>query len=423
MSANKKINLIAVDMGYGHQRAVYPLLDLSNQELITLNNYPGIPGWEESYWLRNLKSYEIISRLKKIPLLGVGIFSLMDRFQRIDSFYPFRDLSKQSWQQKIFLQAIKRGLGKDLIAKLEQTKLPFVTSFFVAAYAAEYYNYSGDIYCLTCDADVSRAWGPLWPKTSRIKYFATTENVKTRLLMYGVKEGNIILTGFPLPKENIGPEKEVLLNDLSARLLRLDPKGLGIETYKQLIKINAGDETSKKITITFAVGGAGAQKEVASIILKKLAANFINGSLEINLVAGSRPEINQYFEEEIRKNRLDNLDNVRIIFAPEKMVYFEKFNRCLRTTDVLWTKPSELSFYCALGIPIIILPPVGSQEDFNRDWLLSVGAGIDCLPMNELEKWWPELLSSGRLAKAAYNGYSKAENMGTYNIEKFLFNK
>ena len=43
----KKINLIAADMGYGHQRAAYPLLDLGGNEIITINNYKGIPDWEK----------------------------------------------------------------------------------------------------------------------------------------------------------------------------------------------------------------------------------------------------------------------------------------------------------------------------------------------------------------------------------------
>ena len=46
--------------------------------------------------------------------------------------------------------------------------------------------------------------------------------------------------------------------------------------------------------------------------------------------------------------------------------YFNTFNETLRETDILWTKPSELSFYAGLGIPIIIAPTIGSLEDFNK---------------------------------------------------------
>jgi len=89
---DKKIHLVAADMGYGHQRAAFPLFDLSGGEIITINNYPGIPEKERDYWLKSLKSYEKISRLKKVPLLGKAVFSLMDAFQKIKPFYPFRDL-------------------------------------------------------------------------------------------------------------------------------------------------------------------------------------------------------------------------------------------------------------------------------------------------------------------------------------------
>ena len=99
---NKKINLIAADMGYGHQRAAYPLSDLAAGEILNLNNYEGIPVWEKEYWIGHLKSYEKISRFKKIPLLGPVVFSIMDYFQRIRPLYPFRDLSRSTFQQKYF---------------------------------------------------------------------------------------------------------------------------------------------------------------------------------------------------------------------------------------------------------------------------------------------------------------------------------
>ena len=70
--SNAKINLIAADMGYGHQRAAYPLLDIAfENKIISINNYEGISTWEEKYWKNSLKSYEKISRLKKFHLLVI----------------------------------------------------------------------------------------------------------------------------------------------------------------------------------------------------------------------------------------------------------------------------------------------------------------------------------------------------------------
>ena len=68
---------------------------------------------------------------------------------------------------------------------------------------AEFFEYPGKIFCVICDTDIARAWAPLEPKKSKIKYFAPTERVVERLKLYGVKPENIFLTGYPLPLENV----------------------------------------------------------------------------------------------------------------------------------------------------------------------------------------------------------------------------
>lgn len=423
---SKRINLIAADMGYGHQRAAYPLLWLGGGEIITINNYKGIPDWEKNYWINNLGAYEKISRFKKIPILGHFVFQLMDNFQKIQTFYPFRDLSRQTTQQKIFFRAIKSGLGKHLIEKLNVRALPIVTTFFVAAYIAEYHQYKGDIYCLVCDTDASRAWAPLNPKKSRTKFLLPSEKVKERFLMYGVKPENIIVTGFPLPKENVGEKKDIVESDLARRVKALDAKGIYQEHYSSLLEkvvVNFSKKKKTSVTLTFAVGGAGAQKEIGAIILNKLLLKIKSGELKLNLVAGNRLDVKNYFYEQIKLCGVKEGEGVSMIYAKNKISYFEKFNDCLHKTDILWTKPSELSFYSALGLPIIMSSPVGSQEDFNREWLISTGAGVDSLDPEFVDEWLPDLLDSGRLAHAAMDAYLNAEQMGTYNIEKIITDK
>lgn len=421
--SNQKINLVAADMGYGHQRAAYPLMDIAlDNTIITINNYDGVPKWEQKYWINSLKSYEQISRLKKIPLLGDLIFWVMDAFQKIQPFYPYRDLSEPTIQERFFYRVVKKGLGQDLVEKLSKNNLPFLTTFFVAAYFAEYHNFPGQIYCVICDTDASRAWANLNSKETKVIYLLPSEKVRERFLMYGVNAKNLLVTGFPLPKENIGEHQEILKKDLAVRLHRLDPRASYHERYSSLINSYLPEEiiVNRPLTITYAVGGAGAQKEFGLIILEKLKNKILSGELAVNLVAGNRPEIKSYFENGIRDLKLE-VNNVKIIFAEDKISYFKKFNQALRTTDILWTKPSELSFYCGLGLPIIMSEPVGSQEDFNREWLINIGAGIDSYNPEYVNEWLPDLLESGRLARAAMDGFLNAENMGAYNIDK-LFN-
>ena len=100
--------------------------------------------------------------------------------------------------------------------------------------------------------------------------------------------------------------------------------------------------------------------------------------------------------------------------------YFKIFNEALRETDVLWTKPSELSFYAGLGIPIIIAPTIGSQEDFNKRWLLHVGAGVTQENLKYTDQWFYDSLNAGDLAEMAMQGFMEIEKMGAYNIEKII---
>ena len=111
---------------------------------------------------------------------------------------------------------------------------------------------------------------------------------------------------------------------------------------------------------------------------------------------------------------------IEIIFGDNIEDYFRKFNLALRKTDILWTKPSELSFFAALGLPIIIAPPVGSQEEFNRRWLQKSGFGIQQENPNYINEWLFDWLDKGYLAEAAMQGFVEGESLGTINIEKII---
>lgn len=420
---NNKFYLVAADMGYGHQRAAYPLLEMSQGGIINLNDYLEIDAWEKAYWKNSQKTYEKISYFKRIPFFGELVFKAMDYFQRIEDFYPRRDLSELTLQQKIFFKAVKKGVGKKLINKLNQEPLPLVTTFFVAAYCAEYYHYQGPIYCIVCDADISRAWAPIDPKTSKIVYLCPNERVAQRLLQYGVVKDRIKVTGFPLPSENIGLDGVFLNEDLKRRIASLDPSLSFRKKYHGVIKSDFFDQlgSGQSVSLTFAVGGAGAQRELGVLILAKLQNYLRSGKLNLNLVAGSRQDVNEYFQKNISSLKLDGLNNIKIIYHPQKMEYFRLFNQCLRYTDILWTKPSELSFYAGLGLPIIMSEPVGAQEKFNREWLIGIGAGLDSLDPLFVDEWLFDWLEDGRLARASLNGYLNAGHGGVINMEREIF--
>jgi len=417
--------IIAVDMGYGHQRTAFPLRDLSANEIINANHYEGIPEKDRLIWETSRKFYEFISNTKRIPLIGNFAFSLFDKFQRILSYYPKRDLSKPNNNLKRIFSLIGKGWGENLIKTLSANPLPFITTFFTPAFMAEVFNYPGQIFCVICDADIARSWVSLDPKKSKIKYFAPSTWAIDRLKQYGVKEENIYLTGYPLPKENIGRNKEIVKEDLSFRLLNLDPKKEYRKLYSPVIEDYIGklpEKSDHPLTIMFSIGGAGAQKEMCCKILKSLSQKIKNNEIKIILSAGIKKEVKDFLIDNVKKVGLESElnKNIEIVFSDNINNYFSIFNRKLRKTDILWTKPSELSFYAGLGLPIIIAPSIGSQEDFNRRWLLHVGAGFLQQNLKYTDQWLFDLLEGGRLAEGAMQGFVEIEKMGAYNIEKII---
>jgi len=426
-SSKKKVWVIAVDMGYGHQRTAYPLKGFGFEgKVIKANNYEGISLKDRNVWGLARGLYEFLSDIKRIPLIGNAAFGVLEKFQKILSFYPRRDLSKPNLSLKVIFSFIKKGWGKDLITKLSQNPLPLISTFFTPVFMAEFFNYPGEIYCVICDADIARTWASLIPQKSRIKYFVPNSRVVERLKLYGVREENIFLTGYPLPMANLGSENlEILKNDLGYRLLNLDPKGEYSRRYQSVIDKHIGSLSAKPnhpLTIMFSVGGAGAQKEIAVKLVESLAQKIRAGEIKIILAAGIRKRAREYFLENIKDLGLaDNLNkNIEIIFSDNINDYFEEFNQKLRKTDILWTKPSELSFYTALGLPIIIAPSIGSQEDFNRKWLLRLGSGMEQENPNYTDQWLFDLLNDGWFAEAAMQGFVEVEKLGTYNIKKIL---
>lgn len=421
----QKMYVVAVDMGYGHQRAAYPFLDSAKGGIINANRYQGISKKEEKSWESGRKWYEIISRFKNVPLLGTTAFAIMDHFQKIEPFYPNRDLSKPSQQLTYFYKKIKGGMGKDLIEELNKDPLPLLSTFFVPAYFADYYGYKDKIYCVICDADVARAWAPYYPKKSKITYLVPNRRVKSRLQLYGVNPNNVLITGFPLPKENIGTGQKIIRQDMADRIYNLDPRGIYRRKYSKLIEdylcpIKKIKKPKRPLTITFAVGGAGAQRDIGVILLQKLNKHLKKNTISLNLVAGVRNDVYLYFQNVLKQYDLDNCSSVKIVYAEDKLSYFKIFNKILRKTDILWTKPSELSFYSGLGLPIIMAPPIGYQEAYNRGWLLAIGAGVDSLDPNYVDEWLFDWLDSGWLAEASMEGFLDAPRMGTYHIENIV---
>lgn len=421
----------AADMGLGHKRAAWPLRLWGRDGLVIAGSDKDTSPEELEQWERLRKAYETLSRVKSVPVVGNALFGLMDRLMAIPTAYPVRDLSRSTFQVNLLQRLIRKGLCGSFIEKAKSETLPIVTTFYAQAMAAEQAGFQR-IYCVICDADVNRVWVGPNPEESRIEYFVPCGKAMRRLRQYGVADERIFMTGFPFPLELIGDaELSTLKVDLGKRLARLDPNNRFWPLHRHSVEHFLGGRNCPKarglevgpLTITFAVGGAGAQREIGVAVMRSISGRLAEGSARMNLVAGKRSEVFDYFTAQVESLRRENAaaaNNVRVVYHPTDSGYFTAFNEILHETDVLWTKPSELSFYTGLGIPIVMAPTIGSQEDRNREWLHEVQGGIDQLDEKFTHEWLWDLLNEGRLAESAWDGFLKARKYGTYKVVEVL---
>ncbi len=414
--------VVAVDMGYGHLRAARPIARALGVE-ITLVDRPPLVGPDElKVWQRVRTAYEWTSRASQVPYLGRPFRWALDSVTDIPHLHPYRDLSAPTRGVAALDRMVRRELGKGLVARLRETGAALVTTFYSPAIAAAAAGLD-KVWCVVTDSDINRVWAPLDAAHTGIRYLVPSPRAGRRLRSYGVPGGNVSFTGFPLPHELVGGrDLPVLRRNLAARLVRLDPAGTFRRDYREelaqfLGPLPAGEEGSPP-TLTFAVGGAGAQAELAQQFLPGMRGPIEEGKLRLVLVAGVRTAVEARFREEIQLAGLEGSlgQGLEILRADSLEEYFERFDALMARTDALWTKPSELSFYAALGLPLVFARPVGVHERYNRRWVRESGAGVVQRDPGAAWQWLSDWLEDGTLAGAAWSGFTRLPKHGLYRI-------
>jgi len=416
--------VVTVNMGYGHQRAADALSHLAGTGgVMYANNYPEIPETDKGVWEQTRRLYELISRFKKFPVLGDFVFSLFDQLQDLAPFYPKeRPIESPTLQlRQIYGLLERKQWGQHFITELNKDPKPLVCTFFVPAFMAEHWRYKGPIFLVVTDSDISRAWVPFYPKQSVIHYLVPTERAEKRLQRYGIAKERITLTGFPLPQDMVEKAPE----DVKRRVARLDPNLQYISRYEATVQKHLGGLPQKEtgpVVITFAIGGAGAQQELGKDIMEGLLPLLKQKKVELNLVVGVHVHLVEYYKKAAKELGVSSLigKGIHIHSSSTTRQYFESFPFLMRQTDILWTKPSELSFYAALGIPLILAPSVGAHEVENKTWILQRGAGFEQLKPKHASQWIADLMEGGLLAEAAMDGFIEMEREGTANITKLI---
>ena len=190
----------------------------------------------------------------------------------------------------------------------------------------------------------------------------------------GVAAENIERTGFPLPRTLVA--------------------GAEAHTAARIDRLTRG----APLRIVAAIGGAAAQLDRLGALLDGRPA----GS-EVDVFLGLRPDLAVSLPARFGG------PGVRWYGAVTFEEHATSFAEALARADVLWTKPSELSFYAALGLPLALSPPLGVQEERNRAWLERAGVLVEAPDLGWLDR------NRDRLVEAAERGLT-LDRGGTVRI-------
>lgn len=413
----------AVSMGYGHLRAAHALAEELGVEVARADRGPHAGPVERALWSLARRLYEGVSRGSQGRLAGSLLRAMLDRLTRIGPPPGATDPTRPTVAARFLELLVGCGVGRRIARTACAEVRPLVTTYFVPALAADRLRHRAT-YCLVTDTDASRAWVPPAAGKTGITFLTPTARVTERLRTYGVPGERIVESGFPLPPALLGgPELPALRRALAARLGRLDPHGAFRTARRgeleELLAAPLPPPDGRPPLLTYAVGGAAAQAGLARRILADLGPAIAHGRLRLCLVAGTHIALAERFARWVRGAGLETAleaGEITILAEPDLQTSFRRVHAALAQTDVLWTKPSEMTFFAALGLPLLLASPVGAQERANRRWALEAGVALPRPSPEGTARLLVQLLDRGALAAAAWAGFLRLPADGLYRI-------
>lgn len=384
-------------MGFGHLRAAHNIASYSKTPVLRVDKDPYVNLidkfiWRLAQYTHSYASRDTESRSK----------FLYRRFEKLMEI-PDDHRSPSLRGAKFVRRLQKLGAGKKVFNSFDGASPTLLHTFYLPAMLSVYYKYTGGNFLLLCDTDFHRVWVPLKPEKRNLKYCVPMVKSADTLISYGVSKDKIYVTGFPLPVANTGGR------DL--RQLAID-----FEVRKKRLR----HDSSLPLTIMFPFSGAGAYSNVLADLVKSILDELKEGSLRLIVSCGDNDHALKNAENLFTNYGIDELEFAEIMYDKDIFASFDKFDSALKATDVMITKPSEMVFYAALGIPLLFLPPIGAHEAKNRDYLFGNRCAVNMVPPSDFPRWLEKRRRNGTLVELAENGHRNLPQTGTFEIDELV---
>jgi len=384
-------------MGYGHLRAAHNISSYGESPVLRVDEKPYIHGIDEFLWRSSQSIHTYGSRDKESK--NKILYSWFENLMAIPENGTPPPLGPSKFIR--FMQGC--GAGDKLFKMLHESNPALLHTFYLPAMLLMYYGYHGKSFLLLCDTDFHRVWVPLEPRRYPLNYCVPISSSADRLISYGVEKEKIFVTGFPLPPANTGRGD-----------LRM------IERSLDFRKARLRSDSILPLTIMFPFSGAGAYSNMLSELVRSIHEDLKEGSLRLMVSCGNNKHALKSAENVFINYGVEELDSAEIMFDEDLFAAFDKFNSALDATDVMITKPSEMVFYAAMGIPLVFLPPIGAHEVKNKDFLFENDCAVNMVPPSDFPRWLDKSRRKGLLLDLAENGFTRLPKNGSKAIDELL---
>ncbi len=362
---NKSIIIGTIRMGFGHYRIAMAIASAAHHSGYT-------PLWFDIPSFKETTGGKIVSRLNNLYSLGSKLSQKFSLFNKLYweplNYSGFKKLSYNASDQKIteLMAPLCNDFPKDT---------PFIATHVWPAQAAIHSGMTKVINVIPDNWPMALhlsegAIHTVQSFSSYLGYRSLREMGGQNTILKPMNSNDIVYTGHYIDHELVVNLEE----DCRKRLSRLR------------------NNNSKRILLT--VGGAGAQKEIFAEIIKYILPEIKNGEIVLFINVGDHQAVWDDLKAEIKElgtlstthfnnwdesfsfvNHAiddDRLEGIHVFYDADIYAAVYVTNVLIRASDLLVTKPSELSFY---PIPKLFIKRVGGHEAWGAIRSAEIGDG------------------------------------------------
>ena len=393
-----------IRMGFGHYRISMAIASAANSMGIT-------PYWFDLNSFRHTTATDIISGQNELYSMGSRMSqksSLFNKFvwEPINS-EGFRKLTYNSSDQKMteLMTSLYGDLPKDI---------PFAATHVWPAQAAIHAGLTNVVNVIPDNWPMALhlaegAVHTVQTESSFIGYKVLRGMDKSRILR-PMPKGSLVFTGHYIDHE--------LVSNIEA------------DNARRISRLEKGEGMRYLLTI----GGAGAQQEIFTAIIKALIPQIKKNkaSLFVNLgdhydawrnIREKLPDISGVVHEHIdsfdetsafaESAMYSEVDGIHVFCHKDIFPAVYTTNLLMRACDVLITKPSELSFY---PVPKLMIKRVGGHEAWGAVRAAEIGDGtFECTNIREIIGMLKAFRTDDEILRFMCSNIERAKKNGIYN--------